>query len=50
MFTLYFMWDFIVWGVRDRECEDSNSYWRQSGFRKKIHKKPSCEVSYVQST
>ena len=44
------MWDFIVWVVCERECEDSRHYWRQSGFRKKFHEKPSREVSHVQST
>ena len=27
------MWDFIVWVVCERECEDSSAYWRKCGFR-----------------
>ena len=48
--TLYFMWDFIVWVVCEREREESSTYWRQSGFRKKFCKKSSCKVSHVQNT
>ena len=32
MFTPYFMWDFIVWVVCEREGEDSSLHWRRSGF------------------
>ena len=28
------MWDFIVWVVCERECEDSSAYWRKWGFRR----------------
>ena len=30
--TLYFIWDFIVWVVCERECEDSSAYWRKCEF------------------
>ena len=44
------MWDFVVRVVYERECEDSSSYWRPSGFCEKIHEKLSREVSHVLST
>ena len=44
------MWDFIVWVISERECEDSSAYWSQSGFREKFREKPSHEVSHMQST
>ena len=49
MFTLYFMWDFIVKVVFEREYEDLSYYWRPSGFREKIREKLSHEVSHVQN-
>ena len=50
MFTMYFMWDFIVRVVCERECKDSRSYWRLSGFHEKIREKLSREVNLVQGT
>ena len=50
MFTLYFMWDFIIRVVCERKCKDSSSHWRPSGFHEKIHEKLSRKVSHVQST
>ena len=50
MFTMYFMWDFIVRVVCERECKDSRSYWRLSGFHEKIREKLSREVNHVQGT
>ena len=44
------MWDFIVRVVCERECENSRHYWRQSGFHKKFHEKPSREMGHMQST
>ena len=43
---LYFIWDFIVWVMCERECEDLSAYWRKCGFREK----PSRKVSHGQST
>ena len=50
MFTLYFMWDFIVRVVCEKECEDLRSHWRPSGFLEKIREKLSSEISHVLST
>ena len=44
------MWDFIVRIVCEREREDSNYYWRPSGFHEKIREKLSREVNHVQTT
>ena len=46
--TLYFMWDFIVWIVCERECEDSRQHWRSKEFSQVTREKTSCEVSHVQ--
>ena len=48
--TLYFMWDFIVWIVCERECEDSRQHWRLKEFSQVTREKTSCKVSHVHNT
>ena len=41
---LYFMWDFIVWAVCERVCEDWRQHWRSKEFSWVACEKTSCEV------
>ena len=38
------MWDFIVWVVCERECEDSRQHWRSKEFLQVAREKTSREV------
>ena len=41
---LYYLWDFFVWVVCERECEDSRHHWRSKEFSQVAREKTTCEV------